>query len=53
MTRLYVGAGRAAGIRAEDLVGAITGEAGLDGPPGGRHRHLRPILAGGGARRPR
>ncbi len=31
MTRLYVGAGRAAGIRAQDLVGAITGEAGLTG----------------------
>ncbi len=31
MTRLYIGAGRAAGIRAQDLVGAITGEAGLTG----------------------
>ena len=31
MTRLYVGAGRDAGIRAQDLVGAITGEAGLTG----------------------
>ena len=31
MTRLYVGAGRAAGVRAQDLVGAITGEAGLTG----------------------
>ncbi|WP_337176752.1 DEAD/DEAH box helicase [Paludisphaera sp.] len=31
MTRLYVGAGRAAGVRPQDLVGAITGEAGLTG----------------------
>ena len=29
MTRLFVGAGRRAGIRPGDLVGAITGEAGL------------------------
>ena len=31
MTRLYVSAGRSAGVRAQDLVGAITGEAGLTG----------------------
>jgi ATP-dependent RNA helicase DeaD len=31
MTRLFVGAGREAGIRPQDLVGAITGEAGLAG----------------------
>lgn len=31
MTRLFVGAGRAAGVRPQDLVGAITGEAGLTG----------------------
>jgi ATP-dependent RNA helicase DeaD len=31
MTRLFVGAGRAAGVRPKDLVGAITGEAGLTG----------------------
>jgi ATP-dependent RNA helicase DeaD len=31
VTRLYVGAGRIAGIRPQDLVGAITGEAGLSG----------------------
>lgn len=31
MTRLYIGAGRSAGVRAQDLVGAITGEAGLNG----------------------
>jgi len=31
MTRLFIGAGRAAGVRAQDLVGAITGEAGLTG----------------------
>jgi ATP-dependent RNA helicase DeaD len=30
MTRLFVGAGRRAGIRPGDLVGAITGEAGID-----------------------
>jgi len=29
MTRLYIGAGRQAGIRPGDLVGAITGEAGI------------------------
>lgn len=29
MTRLFVGAGRRAGIRPGDLVGAITGEAGI------------------------
>ena len=31
MTRLFVGAGRAAGVRPGDLVGAITNEAGLRG----------------------
>ncbi|OJW20426.1 MAG: heavy metal transporter [Planctomycetales bacterium 71-10] len=31
MTRLFVGAGRSAGVRPQDLVGAITGEAGLNG----------------------
>ena len=31
MTRLYVGAGRSAGIRPQDLVGAITGESYLKG----------------------
>ncbi len=30
-TRLYVGAGRTNGIRPKDLVGAIAGEAGLEG----------------------
>jgi ATP-dependent RNA helicase DeaD len=30
MTRLFVGAGRRAGVRPGDLVGAITGEAGID-----------------------
>ena len=29
MTRLFIGAGRAAGVRPKDLVGAITGEAGV------------------------
>jgi ATP-dependent RNA helicase DeaD len=31
MTRLYVGAGRAAGVRPQDLVGAIAGESSLTG----------------------
>ncbi|QEH33549.1 DEAD-box ATP-dependent RNA helicase CshA [Aquisphaera giovannonii] len=31
MSKIYVGAGRAAGIRPQDLVGAITNEAGLTG----------------------
>ncbi|HET9468446.1 MAG TPA: DEAD/DEAH box helicase, partial [Vicinamibacterales bacterium] len=30
-TRIFVGLGRAAGVRPQDLVGAITGEAGLKG----------------------
>ena len=30
-TRLFIGAGRIAGIRPKDLVGAITGEAGISG----------------------
>jgi ATP-dependent RNA helicase DeaD len=30
-TRLWIGAGRQAGIRPKDLVGAITGEAGISG----------------------
>ena len=31
MTRLFIGAGREAGVRPQDLVGAITGEAGIAG----------------------
>jgi ATP-dependent RNA helicase DeaD len=31
VTRLYIGAGRDAGFRPQDLVGAITGEAGVPG----------------------
>ena len=31
MTRLFVGVGRAAGVRPQDLVGAITGESDLSG----------------------
>ena len=31
MTRLYVSVGRTAGIRPQDLVGAITGETSLSG----------------------
>ncbi|MDA0168607.1 DEAD/DEAH box helicase [Solirubrobacter taibaiensis] len=31
MTRIFVGAGRVAGVRPKDLVGAITNEAGLTG----------------------
>ena len=30
-TRIFIGLGRAAGVRPQDLVGAITGEAGLKG----------------------
>jgi ATP-dependent RNA helicase DeaD len=30
MVRLFVGAGRRAGVRPGDLVGAITGESGID-----------------------
>ena len=31
MSRLFVGAGRTAGVRPQDLVGAITGESPLSG----------------------
>ncbi len=31
MTRLYVNVGRASGVRPQDLVGAIAGEAGIPG----------------------
>lgn len=31
MTRLFIGAGRSAGIRPQDLVGAIAGESSLRG----------------------
>jgi ATP-dependent RNA helicase DeaD len=31
MVRLFVNAGREAGVRPQDLVGAITGEAGIAG----------------------
>ncbi len=31
MTRLFVGAGRTAGVRPQDLVGAIAGESRLSG----------------------
>ncbi|MET7678730.1 DbpA RNA binding domain-containing protein [Streptomyces seoulensis] len=31
MTRLFVGAGRSAGVRPQDLVGAIAGETRLSG----------------------
>ncbi|HEX2254474.1 MAG TPA: DbpA RNA binding domain-containing protein, partial [Thermoanaerobaculia bacterium] len=31
IARLFIGAGREAGVRPQDLVGAITGEAGLTG----------------------
>jgi ATP-dependent RNA helicase DeaD len=32
MTRLFLDAGRKAGIRPQDIVGAFTGEAGIAGP---------------------
>ncbi|RPI58171.1 MAG: ATP-dependent helicase, partial [Planctomycetaceae bacterium] len=31
MVRIFVGAGRTAGIRPQDLVGAIAGESGISG----------------------
>jgi ATP-dependent RNA helicase DeaD len=31
MARIFIGAGRSAGIRPQDLVGAIAGESGLSG----------------------
>jgi ATP-dependent RNA helicase DeaD len=31
MTRLFIGAGCNAGVRPQDLIGAITGEAGIAG----------------------
>ncbi|ETK37435.1 heavy metal transporter [Microbispora sp. ATCC PTA-5024] len=31
MTRIFVGAGRSAGVRPQDIVGAITGETGVSG----------------------
>jgi ATP-dependent RNA helicase DeaD len=31
MTRLFLGVGRAAGVRPQDVVGAIAGESGLRG----------------------
>jgi len=31
MTRIFIGAGRSAGVRPQDLVGAITGESDLTG----------------------
>ena len=31
MTRLFIGAGRTAGVRPGDLVGAIAGESGVSG----------------------
>ena len=31
MTRVFIGAGRASGVRPQDLVGAITGESDLRG----------------------
>src|SRR5690606_2019980 len=31
VSRLFVGLGRSAGVRPQDLVGAITGEAGISG----------------------
>ena len=47
--RLFVGAGRDAGIRPQDLVGAITGESGLNGPRHRRDRDPPAVLAGRGA----
>ena len=49
MTRLFVGAGRASGIRPQDLVGAFAGETQPERARHRRHRDRRPLLAGGGA----
>jgi len=38
MVRVYVGAGRNAGLRPADLVGAIANEAGVSAREIGRHR---------------
>ena len=52
MRRLFVAAGRADGLRPQDLVGAIANEAGIPGRADRVDRHLRPLLvrrgAGGG-----
>ena len=53
MTRLFIGGGREMGIRPQDIVGAITGEAGISGARGRRDHHRRPLLAGRGPRRAR
>ena len=50
MTRLFIGAGRASGIRPQDLVGAVRGRDAAERPRHRRHRDRRPVLAGGGAR---
>ncbi len=44
MTRLVVNVGRRAGVRPQDLVGAITGEAGRPRQRRRRHRHRRRVL---------
>ena len=51
--RLFVGAGRAAGVRPADLVGAITGEAGVPVARARRHRNRRQVLISGSAGRAR
>ena len=43
--RLFIGAGRQAGIRPGDLVGAITGEAGVESRVARRDRDRRQVLA--------
>ena len=53
MTRLYVAAGRQAGVRPADLVGAITGEAGVGSRVIGSIEIGRPLLDRGGPDRAR
>ena len=49
-TRLFVGTGRAAGVRPQDLVGAITGKSYLNGRDIGSIEIADQLLAGRGAR---
>jgi ATP-independent RNA helicase DbpA len=51
MSTLCIGAGRKDKVRPGDILGALTGDAGIPGP-GGQDRHLRlPGVCGRGAQR--
>ena len=45
MVRLFIGAGREAGVRPQDLVGAIANEAGIPSKLIGSIRYRRQILS--------